>query len=106
MNKREVVQSPMEQGANEIITYTLTTTPWGTSPTTDITVTVLDVTAGTTDGDVTSTVMPTNTPSPSGDVITLSPLKLLTDGHKYRVQVKFICSGNTFDAYCHILGKA
>lgn len=102
--KREIAQSPMKQGVDEIIAYTLTTTPWGSSPS-SVTVTVYDVTPGATLTDVTSTVMPTNSPSVSGDVITLSALKLLTADHKYRVEVKFTCSGNVFEAFCHVLAE-
>jgi len=98
--RREIVESPMEQGKDESISYTLTTTPWGSSPST-ISCLVFDITDGAYT-DVTSTVMPTNSPSAVGDVITLSPLKLLTADHQYRVEVKFTCSGNVFEPYCII----
>lgn len=94
--RREIVESPLIQGVDEIIAYTLTTTPWGSSPS-SVSVVVKDIT--TTVSDVTNTVMPTNSPSVSGNVITLSPLKLLTDQHIYRVEVKFTISGNVFEAY-------
>ena len=94
----------MPQGVDEIIAYTLTTTPWGSSPS-SVSVAVKDVTAGAAATDVTNTVMPTNSPTVSGDVITLSPLKLLTDSHKYRVEVKFTCSGNVLEARAHILAE-
>ena len=97
---REIVESPQEQGADEEIVYTLTTTPYGSSPTSQ-SVTVYDITSGAYT-DVTSTVMPVNSPSVSGDVITLSPLKLLTVGKSYRVEVKFTCSGNVFEPYAVI----
>lgn len=103
--KREVTQGTIKQGVDESIAYTLTTTPWGSSPS-SVSVVVYDVTAGSANTDVTSTVMPTNSPSVSGDVITLSPLKLLTLDHKYRVEVKFTCSGNVFEAYCHVLAES
>jgi len=102
--KREVKESPLKQGVEESISYFLTTTPWGSSPS-SVAVVVKDVTKGETLADVTSTVMPTNSPSVSGDVITLSPLKLLTVDHKYRVEIKFTCSGNTFEAFCHVLAE-
>jgi hypothetical protein len=98
--KRQVQESPMKQGVDEIIVYTLTTTPWGSSPG-SVSVKVYDITT-TTSVDVTSTVMPTNSPSANGDVITLSPLKLLTAGQVYRVEVKFTCGGNTFEAFCKV----
>jgi hypothetical protein len=99
---REIKESPMGQGVDEIIAYTLTTTPWGSSPS-SVSVVVYDVTTGART-DVTSVVMPTNSPSATLDVITLSPLKLLTAEHIYRVEVKFTCSGNAFEAYCIVEG--
>ena len=94
---REVVESQVNQGVDEIIAYTLTTTPWGSSPT-NTAVVVFDITDGDFT-DVTSTVMPTNNPSVTDDVITLSPLKLLTANQKYRVEIKFTISGNVFEAF-------
>lgn len=93
----------MLQGVDESIAYTLTTTQWGTSPGT-ISAKVYDITGGART-DVTSTVMPTNSPSAVGDIITLSALKLLTAEHAYRVEVKFTCSGNIFEAYCIIYAE-
>lgn len=95
--KRVIKQSPVVQGVDEIVPYTLTTTPWGSSPT-SISCAVYDITNGARD-DVTGTVMPTNTPTATGDVITLSPLKLLTANHNYRVEILFTCSGNVFEAF-------
>ena len=100
MINRQVLESPLEQGVDETIAYQLTTTPWGSSPT-SISCKVFDVTDGTRT-DVTATVMPTNSPAAVGDVITLSPLKLLTDGKVYRVEVKFTSNGNVFESYCII----
>ena len=100
---REIVESPMIQGVDEQIAYTLTTTQWGSSPGT-ISVKVYDVTDDART-DVTTTVMPTNSPSAVGDVIALSVLKLLTVAHTYRVEVKFTCSGNVFEPYCRILAE-
>ncbi len=51
------------------------------------------------EADVTSTVMPTNSPSVASDVITLSALKLLTLGSSYRVEVKFDADSNTWETY-------
>lgn len=93
----------LTQGDEEIIAYQVTTTPWGSSPG-NISCKVFDITAGTRI-DVTTTVMPTNSPTAAGDVITLSPLKLLTAGNKYRVEVKFTCSGNVFECYKIIVAE-
>ena len=98
--RREIVESPMPQGVNESIVYTLTTTPWGSSPT-SVTVTVYNTTNGAFT-DVTTTVMPTNSPSVSGNVITLSPLRSLTVNNEYRVQIRFTSSGNIFEPYAKV----
>jgi len=106
MTNRAIRESPVSQGEDEIITYTLTTTPWGSSPTA-VTVVVFDVTGAisTVDWDnVTSTVMPVNSPSVVGDVITLSPLKLLIDAHIYRLEIRFTCSSNQFETYGLVIG--
>jgi hypothetical protein len=91
------------QGDDEIIAYQVTTTPWGSSPGT-ISCKVFDITDGGRT-DVTTTVMPTNSPTADGDIITLSPLKLLTAGKIYRVEVKFTCSGNVFECYKIIMAE-
>lgn len=93
---REAVESPLRQGVDEIVAYSITTTPWGSTPT-SISVVVKDVTNSY--QDVTSVVMPTNSPTANGDVITLSPLKLLTLGHTYRVEVLFTTGSNTWEPY-------
>ena len=100
---REIVESPVAQGADEIIAYTLTTTQWGSTPS-SVAVTVFSV-VGDVITDVTTTVMPVNSPSVSGDVITLSPLKLLTVGVNYRLEIKFTSSGNVFEAFATINGE-
>lgn len=94
---REVKEGRQNQGAEERIAYTLTTTPWGSTPT-GISAKAFDVTGGKRT-DVTSTVFPTNTPSASGDIITLSLLRALTPGHSYRIEVQFTVAGNLFEPY-------
>ena len=94
---REVKEGRQRQGVDESIAYTITTTPWGSAPSA-VAVVVYDVTPGTRTV-VTTTVMPAGSPSVIGDVITLPPLTLLTDGKTYRVEVKFTCSGNVFETF-------
>ncbi len=101
-NVREIKESPWEQGADEKFSYSLTTTPYGSSPS-GVSVTVFSVLDGVyTDAE--STVMPTNTPSVNGDVITLSPLKSLAVGTKYRLEIKFTADGNDWEPYAMITG--
>ncbi len=97
MTIREIAEGPQPQGVDEIIVYTLTTTPWGSSPSASAVV-VFDVTDGAR-SDVTSTVMPTGSPSEAGDIITLPALKLLTAGKQYRVEILFTAGGNVFEAF-------
>lgn len=101
MSIREIKEGLQYQGADESLVYTLTTTPWGSSPVSP-TVVVWSLKPNGADNDrdadVTSTVM-SGSPSVNGDVITLPPLASLTAGKKYRVEIKFTCSGNTFEAY-------
>lgn len=105
MTNRQIKESPLTQGEDESITYTLTTTPWGSAPT-SITVTVFDVTDAeeTADWeDVTATVMPINAPTVNANVITLSPLESLTDAHVYRIEIQFTCGVNVFETYALII---
>lgn len=92
--KREVIGGKRVQGIDESIAYTLTTTPWGSTPT-SISVKAYETPAMT---DVSATVL-SGSASVTGDVITLPLLGNLVEGQEYRVEVKFTCSGNIFEAY-------
>ena len=102
MTVREIIESPQPQGVDEEIVYTLTTTPWGSSPSASA-VAVFDVTDGSRE-DVTGDVM-TGSPSEAGDVVTLPTLKDLTAGKKYRVEIQFTSGGNIFEAFGIILAE-
>jgi hypothetical protein len=93
---REVVEGIKVQGEDEIIVYTIDVTNWGDSPTSP-TVVVKDMNDSM--ADVTSTVMPTGSPSVNSNVITLPALKLLTADRRYRVEVKFTLAGNVLETY-------
>ncbi len=93
---REVREGPQPQGVDEQIPYTLTTTPWGSTPTSPSMV-VKDLTnAGE---DVTATVAPDGSIGTSGDVLTLKTIKLLKAGHEYRVEVKFTSGGKVLEPF-------
>jgi len=96
MNRRdlEVAEGIQYQGENEAVTYSLTTTPWGSTPT-GVAVTVEDLSNN--EKDVTATVA-TGSASVSGDAITLPEIANLTHGHTYRVRVAFTVSGNDLEA--------
>ena len=96
---RQVAEGRLVQGEDERIAYALTTTPWGSSPSTPA-CKLYDITAG---GrlDVSATKL-SGSASALGDVIT-SPLVLgLTKGYLYRLEFLFVCAGNTFEAYAEI----
>lgn len=100
---RQVQEGRILQGAQEAIAYTLTTTPWGSAPS-NITAKAYDVTSGKKE-DVSEQVL-FNSPSASGDIITLPILRELKIGHLYRLEVAFKCSGNTFQAYVEVQAEA
>ena len=74
------------------VPYSITTTNLISSPTSPV-VTAYDESVGL---DVTSTVFPTNSPSVSGDKISLSLLRDLTVDHSYRIDVKFTVSSTIY----------
>ena len=100
-NVREVAEGKQYQGEDESIAYTIDVSAIGSIPS-SVSVVVKDVTNSAT---VTATVMPTNVPTVSGNVITLSPLKLLTPGVLYRVEVKYNLSGNIIESYFFVEGQ-
>jgi len=97
---REIEEGIMKQGVDEAPYYKLTTTPWGSTPT-SIAVTAYARSSAAAWTDVTSTVL-SGTASATGDVITLPKLSGLTEGTLYRVEVKFTVSGNIFEAFAYV----
>jgi len=100
---REINESGLKQGVDEEIVYQLTTTPWGSSPG-SVVVQVFDVTAGAYT-DVSETVL-SGDPSVSGDEISLPVLGSLTVGHVYRLEVRFTCGSNVFEAWMRVEAEA
>jgi hypothetical protein len=97
-----VTEGTQVQGADEKITYTLTTTNWASSPSSE-SMTVTKVSDGS---DVTSSVT-SGSISVSGDVITLKPIDSLTAGELYRVEVQFTGTGYApAEAYFYIKCEA
>ena len=95
---REIKQSPQPQGVNEIVAYTLDTTPWGGPPDAlSSAVKVIDITKGGWRV-VTPTVMPGSS-SEAGAIITTPALKLITAGRDYRVEIQWTLLGNTLEAF-------
>jgi hypothetical protein len=100
-DSHEVTEGPLYQGEDEIIAYTLDVSNIGDDPTA-VVVVVKDMYAA---ADVTDEVMPTNSPTVEGNVITLSPLRDLTRNRTYRVEVQFVSGGNTFEPYFVVHGR-
>lgn len=98
-NIREIKEGLQYIGADETIVFTLTTTPWGSSPSSP-SAKIYEI-SGDTLTDVTSTCM-TGSTTAVNDVITLPAIKSCTAGTDYRVEVKFTCSGNTFEAFAEL----
>lgn len=98
---RAVKEGPLVQGEDEEIAYNITTTPWGSSPTSPA-VKAYDVDNDY--NDVSSTVL-SGSPSVVGDVITTPVVKALTAGITYRIEVEFTCAGNVFECYLVIKGE-
>ena len=97
MNIREVAEGPQTQGANEKITYTVTTTNWVSSPAS--VAMYVDDSDGT---DVTSTVC-TGSTSVSTNTITLKAISGLAAGERYKVRVQFTAgSGAPYEAFFYI----
>lgn len=98
---REVAEGKQVQGIGETVSWQITTTPVGSSPTSP-SVIVLDESAGL--ADVTSTVA-SGSASALGDVITCPPISGLTLNHTYRVNVTFAMGGNILVHYFRILAQ-
>ncbi|KKK82638.1 hypothetical protein LCGC14_2801380 [marine sediment metagenome] len=94
-NILEIAEGLQFQGSDERIAYTITTTNWVSSPTSPV---VVAFEVGT-NQDVTSTVFPSNSPSVSNDVISLSLLRELTQGAEYRIEVKFTVSSSIYECF-------
>ena len=100
--QRQVREGRLRQGEEERISYTLTTTPWGSAPS-DAAVKLYELAAGAW-ADVSATKL-SGAPSVQGDVITCPLVLGLTAGNLYRLEIKFVSSGNTFEAYAEIEGE-
>ena len=94
--RRQVVEGPQAQGVDESIVYDITTTPWGTSPSSPSYV-VKDMNASL--ADITTDVSTGNAPGISGDVLTIPTIKPLAADRKYRVEVKFTADAQDFETF-------
>lgn len=91
----KVKETGLKQGSDEEIAYSLTTTPWGSTPSA-VLVKAYDASNAFTD--VSDTVLEGN-PTVSDDVITTPVVKALIEGKTYRIEIKFTTGGNVLE--CH-----
>jgi len=99
---REFINSPVPQGEDETVYYRLTITPWGGTPV-SVAVKLYDVTKGART-DVSSTKL-SGAATVNGDMITTPGVTGLVEGHVYRLEIKFISSGNTLEAFGSIVAE-
>ena len=104
-DKREIKESPFDQGADEQVAYVITVpTSWGTATLASLASVLYEDPDGT-NSDVTSTMMSGATTA-SDQVITTGLVKSLTAGTKYRLEVKFTSSeGNVLEPFAFIFAQ-
>jgi hypothetical protein len=96
---REVKESELPQGVDEIIAYTVDTTPWG-GYTSDAAVILKD-----SDGEDVSGDNLSGAPSEAADVITTPLVYGLTAGENYRLEILWVYSGNTFETFLTLMAE-
>ena len=98
-NVRMIVESPVYQGEDETIAYSITVpTSWGTSDFSSISCILFEDPEGDND-DVSATKL-SGSASASGQVITTKAVTGLTAATDYRLDVKFTSSeGNILECY-------
>jgi len=94
---REAKESPVEVGIDERPFISVTTTPWGSSPT-SLSVKAYKYSNGVYT-DVTSTVFPSGSPAAVGDVITFPALVPQAEGDVYRIDFKFTANTSVYEGY-------
>jgi len=94
---REVVENRQPVGLNERLIFRLTTTNWGSAPT-SIVVASFKYDDETYTNNTTS-VFPVNSPSVNGDIISLSPLVPQAISDVYYITVKFTSGGSIWESF-------
>jgi hypothetical protein len=102
-SKREIVESPIEQGKDERIAYTLTTTPWGGSPS-SVSCTLYKISPNGALTDVSGTNLTGSASTSTDDIISPTVISL-TAGSNYRLEFKFVSGGKTLEPYLIIVAK-
>lgn len=95
MSELAVREGVKTQRQGETLAYSITTTPWGSSPS-SVTCELWDITDPADEDDVSSTKL-TGSTSAVGDVITTKKVTSLVKDHRYRLDTFFTDgSGNTW----------
>lgn len=92
--EREVVESPWEQSAKEVIAYRLTTTPWGSGATSPVVRLYHYDPVSMTFTDVSGTNL-SGSANMAGEVLVTPAVTGLTEGERYYLEFQFVVSGNT-----------
>lgn len=100
MIRREVEEGSQAQGVDEIIAYTIDVDPHTPVVIAATATKAYDVTDGA-HTDVSATVL-SGTTTVVTTVITTPLVQALTAGRTYRIEVKYTCSGNTYEPYFFI----
>jgi len=93
--KLQIIETGLKQGADEEIAYTLTTTPWGDSPS-SVSVTAYDMSDSF--AVVTDDILEGDPSSDTTSITTPVVLDLVA-GHKYRIEIMFTTGGNILECY-------
>lgn len=102
VSERKFLEGKWEQGIEEVVSYLVDTSIWpGTGDPTSVEVKLFQMPAYT---DVSGTNL-TGASSVSGDEISTKFVEGLSEGVQYRLEVKWVKSGNTLEAYGYILAK-
>jgi len=96
---RRIKESPLYQGVDERLIYTLTTTPWVAGPTSPV-LTIKDSTGA----DVTATYS-TGSTTASGDIITTARIISLVAGAQYRFEIKWTVGSNVYETWADLYGQ-
>jgi len=100
MTTRAVRENQRPQGTAEEIAYYVDTAPWGGYDS-NMATTILGP-----NGDEVGATHLSGATSEVGGVITTPLVIDLSPGHKYRLQILWKYAGNTFQAYCDLVGEA
>lgn len=99
---RQVKEGRLTQGRNERLAYLVDTTPWG-GYSSGASVKLFDVTNTGQRDEVAANL--SGSPSVVSNVITTPAVISLIPGNLYRLEVQWVYSGNTLEAWVEIRGE-